>query len=88
MCPVYLQNNGGNCFIKRNKRSKINGTKKRYPFQEWVKRTTKTLKEEEIVTKYMLDANEKIKQYYRLNMTEDQIESIEVDDWIALFRKE
>ncbi|MCM3137211.1 class I SAM-dependent methyltransferase [Bacillus safensis] len=61
--------------------------KKRYPFQEWVKRTTKNLKEEEIVTEYLLDANEKIKKYYRLKMTEDQIESIEVDDWVALFRK-
>ncbi|KEP25031.1 class I SAM-dependent methyltransferase [Bacillus zhangzhouensis] len=62
--------------------------KKRYPFQEWVKRTTKSLNEEKRVIEYMLDANKKIKQYYRLKMKEDKIESIEVDDWNVLFRKE
>ncbi|AOZ89918.1 methylase [Bacillus xiamenensis] len=62
--------------------------KKLYPFQDWVKRTTNSLKEEKRVIEYMLGANEKIKEYYKLKMRGNKIESIEVDDWIALFRKE
>lgn len=61
--------------------------KKRFNYIEWVMRTTSSEEQVKEVDQHILSANEKIKEYYSINLSGNTIDTFEIDEWMVLFEK-
>lgn len=73
--------NAGLTIAKNEKR------KKTLAYPEWVERTTESKKQVEAVNEHLLSANETLTSYFAINKNENGIQSIEIDEWMALAQK-
>ncbi|MBY0085364.1 class I SAM-dependent methyltransferase [Brevibacillus sp. M2.1A] len=61
--------------------------KKTFPYATWVRRTTETEEQVEQVTAHITSADEVIQAYFAVEKEGEQVVSIQVDEWMALFEK-
>jgi ubiquinone/menaquinone biosynthesis C-methylase UbiE len=61
--------------------------KKTYDFPKWVKRTARNEQQIRQVQGYIQSADRTIHEYFSVTMNHDQIISLQVDEWMALFEK-
>lgn len=61
--------------------------KKRFDYKEWVMRTTSSEEQVKEVDQHILSANENIKKYYSIKLSENIIDSFEIDEWMVLLEK-
>lgn len=61
--------------------------KKTFPYATWVRRTAASEKQVEQVTAHIHGGDEEIHAYFSVEKEGDQITSIQVDEWMALFEK-
>lgn len=61
--------------------------KKQFDFPTWVRRTTKSEQQVQQVEQYILTADQEIQDYFAVALKDDQIASLKIDEWMALFKK-
>jgi ubiquinone/menaquinone biosynthesis C-methylase UbiE len=62
--------------------------KKIFDFPKWVRRTTESEEQVEQVRQHILRADRDLQEYCGLNLKDEDISSIHIDEWMALFEKE
>ncbi|UOF90277.1 methyltransferase domain-containing protein [Fodinisporobacter ferrooxydans] len=61
--------------------------KKTYDYPTWVERTTANQEQIQRVSQYILSAGEDLRRYYSVIAENNQIQSLEVDEWMVLCEK-
>lgn len=64
--------------------SKEEARKKTFDYPDWVRRTTTSEKQVKKVDTHLLDANDKMASYFSIEKMNDTINSITIDEWMAL----
>ncbi|MED4782250.1 class I SAM-dependent methyltransferase [Brevibacillus choshinensis] len=62
--------------------------KKTFPYATWVRRTAESEEQVEQVTRHITGADEEIHAYFAVEKEGEQVTSIQVDEWMALFVKQ
>lgn len=61
--------------------------KKTFDFPTWVRRTTESEKQVELVEQHILQSDKMMQEYCGLTMKDGKISSIYIDEWMVLFEK-
>lgn len=61
--------------------------KKTFPYATWVRRTAESEEQVDQVTAHITGAEEEIQTYFAVEKEGEQVTSIQVDEWMALFVK-
>ncbi|KGX92023.1 methylase [Pontibacillus halophilus JSM 076056 = DSM 19796] len=61
--------------------------KKELEFREWVERTVESKEKQGEIESYFLDASESIASYITVKVTDDQVDSFTVDEWMVIAEK-
>jgi ubiquinone/menaquinone biosynthesis C-methylase UbiE len=61
--------------------------KKTYDFPVWVKRTTESEAQVHQVEEHILSASKEIQAYFAVTLKENQILSLQIDEWMAMYTK-
>lgn len=61
--------------------------KKKFNYPDWVKRTTTSEEQVKIVDSHLLSASKIIQNYFSIESTNDRIQSVTIDEWMALVEK-
>jgi ubiquinone/menaquinone biosynthesis C-methylase UbiE len=62
--------------------------KKTHNFPVWVRRTTETDEQVQLVEKHILTASKEEQEYFSIVLKENQILSVQVDEWMVMLEKE
>ncbi|MDQ0217662.1 class I SAM-dependent methyltransferase [Peribacillus cavernae] len=63
---------------------KAESRKKTFNYPEWVERTTTSEEQIKKVDKHLLSASKSILDYFSIEISEDMIQSLTIDEWMAL----
>ncbi|RHW36154.1 SAM-dependent methyltransferase [Lysinibacillus yapensis] len=66
---------------------KANHRKKTFPYPEWVRRTTTSEEQVKVVDAHLLSASKTIQEYFSIESVDGNIQSIIIDEWMALAEK-
>ncbi|WP_096439297.1 class I SAM-dependent methyltransferase [Alteribacter populi] len=62
--------------------------KKTYSFPAWVERTANNQSQIESVNQYIAEGSEEIQNYFNVSFLNKNIESLQIDEWMVLCKKE
>ncbi|WP_100011018.1 class I SAM-dependent methyltransferase [Lentibacillus sediminis] len=62
--------------------------KKRLPYEEWLNRTVDTEEEKQEITAFITNADQHIRDYFQIEMTDGSIAGFTIDEWMVLCKKE
>lgn len=62
--------------------------KKTHNFPVWVRRTTETEEQVQKVEEHILTAEMELQTYFSVTMEQDQIKSLQIDEWMVMLQKD
>lgn len=61
--------------------------KKKHDYPVWVQRTTVNKQQIQSVSQFILNADEKTREYFSVVIQDNQVQSLEIDEWMVLCEK-